>query len=86
MQEYSKQVVDSYEAAAAKAKAFYTQFPDNSNAIPAKILECQMFRAAFYDSRDMDARKNAFTDMASAQDALLIHSRLTAGPNATICA
>jgi thiol-disulfide isomerase/thioredoxin len=77
MEQYSREIADSYTTAAAKAKAFYTQFPDSSNAIPAKILEYQMFRAAFYDSRDQDARKSAFTDMASAEDALLTDSRLT---------
>jgi thiol-disulfide isomerase/thioredoxin len=31
----------------AKAKAFYIQFPQSTNALAAKILECQMLQAAY---------------------------------------
>ena len=76
-QAFYKQTVDAATTAASKAKAFYTQFPDSTNAVPAKLLECSMLQMAFYQSRDMDARKSAFTAMATAQDALLADSRLT---------
>ena len=69
--------IDWNIAGAAQAKAFYTQYPDSTNAIPAKLLECRMLRTAFLDTMDMDARKNAFTAMANAQDALLADSKLT---------
>jgi len=76
-EQQSKFYVDFYAAAAAKAKAFYVQFPDSTNAVPAKMLECAMLRAAFNDSITQDARQRAFTAMANAQDALLTDSRLT---------
>ncbi|HTR41126.1 MAG TPA: TlpA disulfide reductase family protein [Pseudomonadales bacterium] len=76
-EEQSKFYVDFYTSAAAKAKAFYTQFPDSQYDVRAKILECSMLQAAFYDSITEDARKSAFTAMANAQDALLADSKLT---------
>jgi thiol-disulfide isomerase/thioredoxin len=76
-EQFYKQVVDAATAAAAKAKAFYTQYPESSNTVPAKQLECKMLQMAFYDSMDQSARKSAFKNMASAQDSLLTDSRLT---------
>jgi thiol-disulfide isomerase/thioredoxin len=76
-EQQSKFYVNFYTAAAAKAKAFYTQFPDSKNTIPAKMLEGTMLRAAFEDSITQDGRQSAFHAMANAQDALLADSRLT---------
>ena len=63
-----------FVTAAAKAKAFYTQFPESTNAVIAKILECNMLEGAFaYGSRapgDVAALTNALK-------ALLADSRLT---------
>jgi thiol-disulfide isomerase/thioredoxin len=76
-EQQSKFYVDFYTTAAAKAKAFYTQFPDSQDTVPAKLLECTMLRAAYFDSITQDARQSAFIAMANAQDALLEDSRLT---------
>jgi thiol-disulfide isomerase/thioredoxin len=77
VRQFYKQTADAATAAAAKAKAFYTQFPDSTNAVAAKLLECHMLQMAFYDTMDQSARQSAFTAMAKAQDAMLSDSRLT---------
>jgi thiol-disulfide isomerase/thioredoxin len=76
-EEISKLYMDHFSAFADKARAFYTQFPDSTNAIPAKKLECTMLRSELNFSVNEDARQSAFTAMAAAQDALLTDSRLT---------
>jgi peroxiredoxin len=48
-----QQLTDEQAAAAAlatseKANAYYTQFPDSSNTLAAKILECKMLQTAYY--------------------------------------
>jgi thiol-disulfide isomerase/thioredoxin len=75
--QFYAQTVDTASAVAKKAKAFYTQFPDSTNAVPAKMLECTMLQRAFFETMNQDARQSAFTAMANAQDALLADSRLT---------
>lgn len=77
MQQFLKQTVDAANAAAVKARAFCTQFPESTNAVQAKIFECTMLQMAFFDSVNQDTRKSAFTAMVEAQDALLSDPRLT---------
>ena len=47
-QHTDKEVGATALAASEKAKAFYTQFPDSTNALAAKILECRMLQTAYY--------------------------------------
>lgn len=60
-------------AAADKAKDFYTRFPDSTNAIAAKRLQCKMLETAFFDGYD----KNVFSNWAAAQQTLLADPELT---------
>ena len=59
--------------AANKAKDFYTSFPDSTNAIEAKKLQCKMLEKAFFDGYDT----NVFSNWAVAQQTLLAESKLT---------
>lgn len=72
-----KLLADHFTSVATKARAFYTQFPDSTNAVPAKLLEGQMLQMAYVYSMDPDSRKAAFTALANAQDALLKDPKLT---------
>ncbi|MGH7942428.1 MAG: peroxiredoxin family protein, partial [Limisphaerales bacterium] len=50
LRQYCQENIDSATAAAEHAKAFYTQFPDSTNAATAKTLESKMLRRAYvYD-------------------------------------
>jgi peroxiredoxin len=46
-QKTDEQAAASALAASEKASAFYTQFPDSSNVLAARIMECNMFQAAY---------------------------------------
>jgi thiol-disulfide isomerase/thioredoxin len=59
--------------AANKAEAFYIQFPDSTNVIAARKLECQMLQTAFYDGES----PGAYDDWENAQTALLAAKGLT---------
>jgi thiol-disulfide isomerase/thioredoxin len=43
-----EQVAADALAASKEAKAFYTQFPNSSNALAAKILECKLLQTAYF--------------------------------------
>ena len=59
--------------AANKAKDFYASFPDSTNAIEAKKLQCKMLETAFFDGYDT----NIYSDWAVAQQTLLADPKLT---------
>lgn len=60
-------------AASERAKAFYTQFPDSSNALAARIMECKMLQTAYiYGDRQV------FAKWMNAQANLVPNSELTA--------
>ena len=48
-EKFAKQESDAAVLAAEKAENFYKQFPDSTNAITAKELECKMLNTAFED-------------------------------------
>ena len=58
--------------AADKARDYYTRFPNSTNAIAAKKLQCKMLEAAFFDGYD----KNVFSNWAAAQQGLLSDPKL----------
>ena len=60
--------------AADEAKAFYLRFPDSTNVISAKILECQMLERVF---NNVGGTQNSVIAWGNAQDALLADARLT---------
>src|SRR5580698_10839233 len=51
LQNTDEKVAAAALAVSENAKAFYTQFPDSSNVLAARILECKMLQAA-YDHGD----------------------------------
>jgi thiol-disulfide isomerase/thioredoxin len=73
-EKFHKQIVDEALVAADKAKAFYLRFPDSTNVIPAKILECQMLERVF---NNVGATQDSVIAWGNAQDALLADARLT---------
>jgi len=72
-EKFYKQETAAAIAAADKAKDFYTRFPDNTDAITAKQLECKMLETAFFDGYD----KDIFSVWATAQQTLLADPKLT---------
>jgi thiol-disulfide isomerase/thioredoxin len=61
-QQYYASVSAAAKAVAKQAETFYTQFPDSTNVIAARKLECQMLSSAFYQVRSQsgyDAWMNA---------------------------
>ncbi len=73
-EQWYKQQADMSATAAAEAKAYYTQFPDSTNVLAAKKLECQMLGTAF---RMGGQNQSAYTAWANAQTALLADPKLT---------
>jgi peroxiredoxin len=73
-EKFQKQIVDEALMAADKAKTFYLRFPDSTNVIPAKILECQMLERVF---DNVGATQDSVTAWGNAQEALLADARLT---------
>ena len=71
---FHKYIVDAAMMAANKAKTFYLRFPDSTNVIPAKILECQMLERVF---NNVGGTQNSVIAWGNAQDALLADARLT---------
>jgi thiol-disulfide isomerase/thioredoxin len=55
-------------AAAKKAKAFYTQYPDSPNEVTARRLECSMLQSAFSQG---DRSQDAFDTWKTALNGLL---------------
>jgi thiol-disulfide isomerase/thioredoxin len=72
-EKFNKQEGDAAVLAANKAGNFYTSFPDSTNVIEAKKLQCKMLETAFLDSYDT----NIFSDWAAAQQTLLADPKLT---------
>jgi len=70
---FRKHIVDLAMLAADKAKVFYLVYPDSTNVIPAKILECQMLERVFNNG---DGSQSAVIGWGNAQDALLADARL----------
>lgn len=70
---FVRQYGEAAIAAAEKARALYTDFPANTNAVAAKVLECVMWREAC-----VHGNVNAFQYWAKALDTALADSRLTA--------
>jgi hypothetical protein len=73
-EKFHKQIVDEALVAADKAKAFYLRFPDSTNVIPVKILECQMLERVF---NNVGGTQDSVIAWGNAQDALLADARLT---------
>ena len=73
LQHNDEQVAAAALAASEKANAFYNQFPDSSNALAAKILECKLLQTA-YDHGD----KQVFGKWNGAQANLVPNSGLSA--------
>ena len=73
-EKFHKQIVDEALVAADKARTFYLRFPDSTNVIPAKILECQMLERVF---NNVGGTQNSVIAWGNAQDALLTDVRLT---------
>jgi len=73
-QQFYKQVADAATAAAKKAETFYAQFPDSTNVIAARKLECQMLRMAFFEGGDST---DAYESWFKAQNSLLAAPGLT---------
>ena len=59
--------------AADKAKDFYTRFPNSTNAIAAKKLQCKILEAAYFSQHDL----NVFSAWAAAQQTMLADPKLT---------
>ncbi len=73
-EKFHKHIVDEALVAADKVKAFYLRFPDSTNVIPARILECQMLERVFNNG---GGSQSAVIAWGNAQDALLADARLT---------
>jgi thiol-disulfide isomerase/thioredoxin len=73
-EKFHKQIVNEALVAADKAKAFYLHFPDSTNLIPAKILECQMLERVFNNG---GGSQSAVIAWGNAQDSLLTDARLS---------
>ncbi len=73
-EKFYKQIVDEALVGADKARTFCLCFPDSTNVIPAKILECQMLERVFNNT---GGTQNSVIAWGNAQDALLADARLT---------
>lgn len=73
-QHYHAQLAGAATVAAQKAEAFCAQFPDSTNVIAARKLECQMLRTAFFDGGD---KPDAYAAWTNAEKALLAAPGLT---------
>jgi thiol-disulfide isomerase/thioredoxin len=74
VQQFYKQVSDVATAAVEKVRAFYTQFPDSTNALAARNLECSLLKTAFLQG---GGSQSAYDALAKAQDALLQDPKLS---------
>ena len=57
-----------------KGKAFYTSFPDNTNAISARKLQCKILETVYNEN---GGQTDARTTLENEQKALLADPRLT---------
>ena len=74
VQQFYKQSSDAATAAADKARAFYTQYPDSTNALPAKKLEGSLLRTAFIEG---GRSQSAYDALTKAQDNLVQDPKLS---------
>lgn len=72
-EKFYQQVAGAAARAADKARAFYQLFPDSTNAIAAKKIECKMRDKAF----SVTGNTNALSAWAAAQEILLAAPELT---------
>jgi len=72
-EKYYQEVAGAATQAADQARAFYTRYPDNTNALAAKKLECKLLDRAVSVTGDT----NALSAWATAQENLLAAPGLT---------
>ena len=70
---FEQQQAANAMVAADKAKDFYTRFPNSTNAIAAKKLQCKILEAAYFSQHDL----NVFSAWAAAQQTMLADPKLT---------
>lgn len=72
IEQFSRQEAAAAVAVADRAQAFYARFPDNTNAIRAKIIECKMRGTAL-----LNGSTNEFSAWTNAQANVLADAKLT---------
>ena len=73
--QYCKRVFDAATVGEKKAREFYTQFPDSTNVVAARILECRMLEREFHFGGQMPI--DAYQTWLNAENALLAVPGLT---------
>lgn len=74
VQQYYKRFANAANAAAKKAEMFCAKFPDSTNVIAARKLECQMLKTAFFEG---GGGSGAYEAWFNAEKALLAAPGLT---------
>ena len=71
-EKFQKSEGDAAMLTAAKAKDYYTRFPNCTNALAAKKLECRMWETAYWDGN-----KDKMPDWAAAESSILNDSSIS---------